>query len=97
MSEPPADAGPPERPAPPDSDPTTLMRDAVKLAARISTYFCSRTHIPQEINQSRSGRMSMRRQSERMRKHAVADARWRPEVVVDPRAARAGCGGGREL
>ena len=27
--------------------------------------------------------MSMRRQSERMRKHAVADARWRPEVVPD--------------
>ena len=28
--------------------------------------------------------MSMRRQSERMRKHAVVNARWRPEVVVDP-------------
>ena len=27
--------------------------------------------------------MSMRRQSERMRNHAVADARWRPEVVPD--------------
>ena len=32
--------------------------------------------------------MSMRRQSERMRKHAVADARWRPEVVVDPLSFR---------
>ena len=26
--------------------------------------------------------MAMRRRSEPMRKHAVADARWRPEVVV---------------
>jgi hypothetical protein len=28
--------------------------------------------------------MSMRCQSERVRKEAVADARWRPEVVIDP-------------
>ena len=28
--------------------------------------------------------MAMRRQSEHMRKHAVLNARWRPEVVVDP-------------
>jgi hypothetical protein len=51
--------------------------------------------------------MAMRRQSERMRKHTIADARWRPEVVVDPpelaagpdqgRAAGAGRRGGREL
>ena len=27
--------------------------------------------------------MAMRRRSERMRKQAVADARWRPEVVPD--------------
>jgi hypothetical protein len=27
--------------------------------------------------------MAMKRQSARMRKQAVADARWRPEVVVD--------------
>ena len=32
--------------------------------------------------------MAMRRRSERMRKHAVADARWRPEVVVDPLSLR---------
>jgi len=34
--------------------------------------------------------MAMRRRSERMRKHAVADARWRPEVVVDPLSLRPG-------
>jgi hypothetical protein len=34
--------------------------------------------------------MSMRRQSTRMRKYAVADARWRPEVVVDPLSLRPG-------
>ena len=27
--------------------------------------------------------MAMRRQTTRMRKHAVADARWRPEAVPD--------------
>jgi hypothetical protein len=34
MPEPPADAGPPAQPAPPDSDPATRMRDAVKPAER---------------------------------------------------------------
>jgi len=34
--------------------------------------------------------MAIRRRSERMRKHAVADARWRPEVVVDPLGLRPG-------
>jgi hypothetical protein len=34
--------------------------------------------------------MAMRRQSTRMRKQAVADARWRPEVVVDPLSLRPG-------
>ena len=34
MPEPPADAGPPEQPAPPDSDLATPMRDAVKPAPR---------------------------------------------------------------
>ena len=33
--------------------------------------------------------MSMKRQSARIRKLAVADARWRPEVVVDPLSLRA--------
>ena len=33
--------------------------------------------------------MAIRRQSERVRKQAVADARWRPEVVVDPLSLRA--------
>ena len=32
--------------------------------------------------------MAIRRQSTRMRKQAVADARWRPEVVVDPLSLR---------
>ena len=32
--------------------------------------------------------MAIRRQSERVRKQAVADARWRPEVVVDPLSLR---------
>jgi hypothetical protein len=32
--------------------------------------------------------MAMRRQSTRMHKQAVADARWRPEVVVDPLSLR---------
>jgi hypothetical protein len=32
--------------------------------------------------------MAMRRQSTRMRKHVVVDARWRPEVVVDPLSLR---------
>jgi len=34
--------------------------------------------------------MAIRRQSERVRKQAVADARWRPEVVVDPLSLRPG-------
>ena len=34
--------------------------------------------------------MAIRRQSTRMRKQAVADARWRPEVVVDPLSLRPG-------
>jgi len=34
--------------------------------------------------------MAMRRRSERMRKHAVADARWRPEVGVAPLSLRPG-------
>ena len=34
--------------------------------------------------------MALRRQSERIRKQAVADARWRPEVVVDPLCLRPG-------
>ena len=34
--------------------------------------------------------MAIRRQSERIRKQAVADARWRPEVVVDPLSLRPG-------
>jgi hypothetical protein len=34
--------------------------------------------------------MAMRRQSTRIRKQAVADARWRPEVVVDPLSLRPG-------
>jgi hypothetical protein len=34
--------------------------------------------------------MAMRRQSERIRKHAVVNARWRPEVVVDPLSLRPG-------
>ena len=34
--------------------------------------------------------MSMKRQSARIRKLAVADARWRPEVVVDPLSLRPG-------
>jgi hypothetical protein len=34
--------------------------------------------------------MAMKRQSQRMRKHVVADARWRPEVVVDPLSLRPG-------
>jgi hypothetical protein len=36
--------------------------------------------------------MSMRRQSERMRKHAVVSARWRPEVVVGPLSLSKGRG-----
>ena len=32
--------------------------------------------------------MAIRRRSERVRKQAVADARWRPEVVVDPLSLR---------
>jgi hypothetical protein len=34
--------------------------------------------------------MAMKRQSTRMHKQAVADARWRPEVVVDPLGLRPG-------
>jgi hypothetical protein len=34
--------------------------------------------------------MAMRRQTTRMRKHAVADARWRPEIVVAPLSLRPG-------
>ena len=34
--------------------------------------------------------MAIRRRSERVRKQAVADARWRPEVVVDPLSLRPG-------
>jgi hypothetical protein len=34
--------------------------------------------------------MAIRRQSERMRKQTVADARWRPEVVVAPLSLRPG-------
>jgi len=34
--------------------------------------------------------MAIRRQTTRMRKQAVADARWRPEVVVDPLSLRPG-------
>ena len=34
--------------------------------------------------------MAIRRQSTRMGKQAVADARWRPEVVVDPLSLRPG-------
>jgi len=34
--------------------------------------------------------MAIRRQSERMRKQAVADARWRPEVAVDPSSLQPG-------
>jgi len=34
--------------------------------------------------------MAIRRQSTRMRKQAVADARWRLEVVVDPLSLRPG-------
>jgi hypothetical protein len=37
--------------------------------------------------------MSMRRQSERMRKHAVVNARWRPEVVVGPLSLSTGRAG----
>jgi hypothetical protein len=34
--------------------------------------------------------MAIRRQSTRVRKQVVADARWRPEVVVDPLSLRPG-------
>ena len=34
--------------------------------------------------------MAMRRQSEHMRKHAVLNARWRPEVGVAPLSLRPG-------
>jgi hypothetical protein len=34
--------------------------------------------------------MAIRRRSERVRKQAVADARWRPEVVVAPLSLRQG-------
>jgi hypothetical protein len=63
---------------------------SIVAGQRISTYCCSRSHIPQAINQYRSTRMSMRRQSTRVRKQVVADARWRPEVVVDPMSLRPG-------
>ena len=35
--------------------------------------------------------MAMRRRSERMRKHAVVNAQWRPEVVVDTLSLSKGC------
>ena len=37
--------------------------------------------------------MAMRRRSERMRKHAVVNARWRPEVVVGPLSLSTGRAG----
>jgi hypothetical protein len=37
--------------------------------------------------------MSIRRQSERMRKNAVVNARWRPEVLVDPLSLSTGRAG----
>jgi hypothetical protein len=37
--------------------------------------------------------MSMRRQSERMRKHAVVSARWRPEVMAAPLSLSTGRAG----
>jgi hypothetical protein len=37
--------------------------------------------------------MPMRRQSARMRKHVVVNARWRPEVVVDPLSMSTGRAG----
>ena len=37
--------------------------------------------------------MAMRRQSERVRKHTVDNARWRPEVVVDPLSLSTGRAG----
>ena len=50
--------------------------------------FCSRNQISQAINQYRGSRMSMRRQSARIRKGVAVGAR-RPEVVVDPLFVRA--------
>ena len=68
---------------------TTIVRirsdgapeDGAGASQRMNRYFCSKS---QAINQYRIGRMAIRRQSERVRKHAVVSARRRPEVVVAP-------------
>ena len=72
---------------------TTIVRirsdgapeDGAGASQRMNRYFCSKS---QAINQYRIGRMAIRRQSERVRKHAVVSARRRPEVVVDPLSLR---------